>query len=388
MTTNLFEPPRRTLLRDLLSDAVLPLISAWAVAVTITSVIRLVANGMRQDFAWFYWSSIALLKGRPMYQYPNLNPPHFAFVTLPFTAAPLGWALAAWAATMVICLTVSSVIVSRELHWRPTVRDVCMMAASAPIALALATGQNTWILVLGMTLGWRALRHNRQTEAGIWFALVTSIKPFLWPLGLWFILRRMWRPLTAWIITGAVVLSAGIAICGAQAYRDWFTTGGFVAWYEDQWNVSILGLASRLARTGRVPVHNMPLLVACLTVLGAIGLLALSLWRRRAPDVELGPVILAACLASPLAEVYYVALALGPVIARLRKKLPAWSPILLLFLWSAGSTWLSNNAPVWTIPLRSRFFIATVALWMICLDDGSRQAGGPAGDRRRLRQAG
>src|SRR5262245_46703309 len=151
------------------------------------------------DFGKFYYSTRAFLYGGDMYeprpatnigqrgfadlQFLNLNPPHFHLVVLPFALLPPDLAATLWMVISLMALTISIVLIGREVTvaWTPlTVLGVafCTLAFSGTQAFFL-TGQSTMLLMLAMTACWIAARRGRWSSAGVWLGVCLSVKPFL-----------------------------------------------------------------------------------------------------------------------------------------------------------------------------------------------------------------
>src|SRR5262245_35646421 len=148
------------------------------------------------DFGKFYYSTRAFLNGGDMYapspatnigargaadlQFLNLNPPHFHLVVLPFALLPAALAAMLWMVVSLVALTISIILIGRELRvvWTPlTVLGVvfCVLAFSGTQAFFL-TGQSTMLLMLSMTACWIAARRGRWSSAGVWLGMCLSVK--------------------------------------------------------------------------------------------------------------------------------------------------------------------------------------------------------------------
>lgn len=140
--------------------------------------------GVRGDFydlATQYWWQHLLMPEVPGQRFllPFLNPPFVALALAPFTLLPLEWAYVAWAAVNVALLALTCRIVLQALgHAGPGAR-LCVLGLAltfVPVTFALAQGQLTFVLVLGLLLSWAALRKGDDFRGGLWLSLLL-IKP-------------------------------------------------------------------------------------------------------------------------------------------------------------------------------------------------------------------
>ena len=108
-----------------------------------------------QDFGVFYDSAMSALPGsglteprqplkeRGTLPSPNLNPPHFNVVLLPFTWTDLSHGFLAWLATGALTLALSLAVIIRTVApggWA-TLATCAFLYAAAPMVATLLTGQ-------------------------------------------------------------------------------------------------------------------------------------------------------------------------------------------------------------------------------------------------------
>ncbi len=144
---------------------------------------------------------------------PYFNPP---FAALPFallSRLPLQQAYGAWTLINLALFALIGILLSDLLRRaRNTVRiaAVIMTLTFMPAVVTLVQGQWSLLLTAGLLLSWRALRDDRDLQAGLWLG-VLAVKPQLLLLPaaalLW---QRRWRAV------GGLTMSCSIAV-GALA---------------------------------------------------------------------------------------------------------------------------------------------------------------------------
>jgi hypothetical protein len=193
----------------------------------------------------------------------------------------------------------------------------------APVLNAWQSANLTLLLALGIALMWRY--RDRPAVAGLCVALAISLKPFVWPAGVWLLATRRWRAAAFAVIYGAVVNAIAWGVLGfsqiGRYLRDASTVSGvfFRHAYTPIALVLHIGASTSVADAVGVALAAMAL-VACVWIglrgrdLGALTLAVVLMW-----------------LASPVLWMHYFALVLVPLaIARPRLQ-PVWAlPILLI----------------------------------------------------------
>jgi hypothetical protein len=258
------------------------------------------------DFGIFYRSAASAMPyaghpGNPVMEsgklLTNLNPPHVLFVFAPFTLLPL------WAAC-VLWWTLTGLLLVGGLTWWLRSQGECWTPNRilwallwAPIVTMGFTGQVTAIVGVPLWLSYRALTRGQRMRGGLLAGVVLSIKPILWPLAVWYVVRRGWREVAGMVAGAATAVGLGLAFYGVETYHAWLAALARIPWVSVVMNASVSGLCSRL------PIATPPGLWLVLGV-------ALALWtvwrtRTRALDDAWMPLVAASLLASPLGWVYY-----------------------------------------------------------------------------------
>jgi len=364
------------------------------------------------DFGKFYYSARAFLDGGDMYapspatnigtrgavdlQYLNLNPPHFHLIVLPFAFVPPDLAAMLWTVVSLMALTISIVLIGRELSvaWTPlTVLGVvfCTLAFSGTQAFFL-TGQSTMLLMLAMTACWIAARRGHWTSAGVWLGVCLSVKPFLMVFIPYLIATRRFRAAVVSLATAAGAFAIGLLAFGAGNFVSWYRALAQSAdWTWAEMNASILGFFRRVfdVQPMAPPVIARPDLVKYwIVAAGLVGavtfLVCVSDRSVRAVDRAFAVLIVAALLMSPLGWIYYMPLAAGPiaavVLARERRRAPnSWSALaaaiaIVGFLWPHPLLGVLQPNRWATLLFTSMYFWGTLAAWTWLVIDGRQSA--------------
>jgi alpha-1,2-mannosyltransferase len=366
------------------------------------------------DFGKFYYSARAYLDGRDMYgptpataipvgggqtkEFWNLNPPHFHLLILPLAMLPPTGALALWFAASAFCLTMSVLLIARELgvQWTPRKALIAAILAIVPSStgMVVLTGQVTFVLMLPMTLAWIHARRGKWSEAAVYLGLAASVKPFLGIFLVHFLLRRQIRAAVLMTTIGIVAALAGLAVFGPGAYRSWLGVATSVDWLWGPMNGSLGALIARAfgGSVAFVPLVDARDLIPAATVVVSAAVAAFGIWRfslspATGEDVAFAGLIMTALLVSPLGWMYYLALLAGPAVALWASRSRPM-PVRDLCLAAAGPGLLlphlvTDNwahVPWGGATLGSLYTWTFVALWLAVAIDASPAAS----DRHRL----
>lgn len=376
------------------------------------------------DFGKFYYSARLFLQGQDLYgpspatwipvgdghrHFWNLNPPHFHLIVLPLATLPPPLALAFWMGasllSLVVCLRLivqEAGIVLTTLQRRLAVIGLLAFAGTASMLL---TGQLALLLMLPVTLAWRAARHGRWTTAGALLGVAMSVKPFLLILLPYFVLRRQLGAVVAALGAAGLAFALGLLVFGVDALMSWWRVLTAADWAWAAMNGSVLGLLTRalVENPSFAPVVVAPELVQPLWQVGATAIAAVTTAvlvldaTEHAVDRAFAVLLLGAQLISPLGWIYYFWLPLGPVTVLAA----TWwrdrrSNVGRLVLLATGVAWLMWPLPAvtmlqprsWaTLVAGSAYFWGALALWCSLVSSGRLREGivqlveSDAGDR-------
>ncbi len=223
-----------------------------------------------------------------------------------------------------------------------------------PVINAWQTANMTLLLVLAVALVWRY--RNRPILAGVLVAVAVSIKPLVWPIGLWLLATRRYRAGAYAIGCGVAINAVGWAILGYGEVNRYLRLADQItnALYRSGYGViALLGHVgiSRPAGSVIMIALGMVLALACLWV-GQHG-------REQAALVLAVTFML---VASPVVWNHYFALLIVPL-AILRPRLRIeWAIPLALWLcpatgvtgWQAGLAALVTGSTVWLLARESK----------------------------------
>jgi hypothetical protein len=194
----------------------------------------------------------------------------------------------------------------------------------SPVFVAWQSGNVTLPLALMIALLWRY--RKRPMTAGVLTAVAISLKPFVWPLGLWLLATRRWKA-AGWALAGGVV--ANLLAWGLTGYNEIHTylhLSSAVTNALWRGGYSLLAVAHHLG-LGR---GSGEALLATSSACGVLAVVYLGAWKHRERDA-LAMAVLVMLLASPLLWSHYFALLLIPL-ALCRPRLgPAWALPLLMW---------------------------------------------------------
>lgn len=267
----------------------------------------------------YSWSHAQIASGVGAFPYPALA----ALLFVPFALLPKLLAALLWVALSMAGLGLTLRVLE--------VRDWRIYALSFlwwPVIIAWQSGNMTLLLALLLALAWR--HRDRPLVAGLLTALVISLKPFVWPIGLWLLATRRYRA-AVWAVANGLALNLiAWGIVGFDQLSRYLQLDSAVtrALYRDGYGV--ISAAVRLG-AGR-PAGTAAMLVIAV----AMGLLCLWLGRHRSEKQALLVAVVLMLVASPLTWNHYLALLIVPL-AILRPRLSReWLLPLVIWLCPGG----------------------------------------------------
>jgi hypothetical protein len=218
---------------------------------------------------------------------------------------------------------------------------------------------------------WVADRRGARALCGIALGLVVAIKPSLFPVLLWPLVRRRWPALFAAVVSGAAATLLGIVVVGLRATLDWLAllSGSPLSAYWD--NASLPSAAARIFTENEfaAPLVSLPWMVPVAYVVGLGGIVFTALWAREGSEAGLWALVAASLLASPIAWHNYLVL-LGPGILLLLARGRVAPALLLLALQSVPPQWpllWSGKDTVLATLALTLYLYALVAHWIALL---------------------
>lgn len=211
--------------------------------------------------------------------------------------------------------------------WTLKVRDwrvYGVVMLSLPVFDGWQSGNLTLPLALMVSLVWR--HRDRAWAAGLLAAAAISIKPFVWPLGLWLLATRRWKA-AAWVLASGLCLN--LLAWGLVGFNEISTFLRLSS--EDtkalwQQGYSMLAVAHHLG-WGRSAGELLLLLTSVAT---AAILIYMGAVKRREQDALVIAVMLM-LLASPLLWAHYFALLLIPIALSYPRLGAIW--VLPILMW-------------------------------------------------------
>lgn len=250
---------------------------------------------------------------REWYIIYNAHPPAAVLLALPLGQLSDPWlASAVWNVASTALLVVAVAVLVAELRirisawlWLPVAAGVMLYN---PLRQQVNQGQLNGVLLLVLTLAWRAWRRDRAVAAGVWLAVATMVKLFPGFLFLLLLARRQWRGVFAGAVAGLGLAALGVFVFGWEAHRDYVekVLPSVQAFRCGKLNASLPGLWAKLfvgSEFEKVePWLHRPVLAWSLTVASVMGLAVLVLWksRRVCGDQAFGVALVSMTLASPI----------------------------------------------------------------------------------------
>jgi hypothetical protein len=182
------------------------------------------ATGKGTDYNVFHMSGrLAAERPRQLYEvdagrdrtYTFLNPPVVAILMSPLSALPLGASAVVWFVINVACTGHAALILSRLLA--PPGRATSFLLLTLVLALPYAVeniqlGQMHAVILYLMVLAFAELRGGRPMASAAWMALATAIKLLPGIFAVYFLIRRQWRALAAFVLVVLLLTAVPPAI--------------------------------------------------------------------------------------------------------------------------------------------------------------------------------
>jgi hypothetical protein len=310
------------------------------------------------DFTKFYGSYIKFISGADIYsflytdffmlpnngksiasfglswiEHPNLNSPLSIILFSPlgwldYKEAAWVWFLVSLAFCLVSAALVARLAVPRERFLRFFGFVLLVLLTHYSSMLNLALGQNGFMLLMIVMLGFWFWHRDADLPAGVFFGIALYLKPFTGLFLIVFLLARRWRLAAVYVGTFLVCLLVGVALIGVEAHVRYVTILGGIDWHAHHMNASWMGLMAKLfggAINSFNPIVDRPDLAYGLGYGGALAALVCFFclaWRgcnsRAGQEMALAFAIPMMLLISPLGWIYYMGLLLVPLMTVFR----------------------------------------------------------------------
>lgn len=262
----------------------------------------------------YAWSRDQIASGVGAFPYPALA----AVTFVPFGLLPGPLAAALWVAG-----SMASVVAALRVLWVRDWRLYLLAFLWWPVIIGWQSGNMTLLLVLLVALVWRY--RDNPILSGLLTALLISLKPFVWPIGLWLLATRRYRA-SAWaLVTGLALNLIAWWLVGFGQLTRYLQLDSTTTSVLHRYGYGLIALATRAGLDSR---DGTALMVGVI-----VALMAICMWlgRERREAAALVIAIDLGLAASPLVWIHYLTLLIVPL-AILRPRL-SWEWLLPLVLW-------------------------------------------------------
>ena len=259
----------------------------------------------------------------------NLNPPFFTLISFPLAYVSYANALLLWTLLSVMAGALGILLLQQKLDAKASLGCALLVLIGLfsyyPSFVNLQFGQLSLLLLPLLVCGWRAAREKKTIHAAIFLAFTSSLKPFIGLFLFYFVMRKEWRGLCAFLLTlfGCGVIAA--LFFGFDSYVAYYHTCQQIKWAASNWNVSIYGFLLRLIGGNESNIALLPvpgLINALYPLLAGIFFVAVIQFLRPTGDIpaklkvdlDFSIIIIAMLLLSPLGWLYYFPLLSIPLL--------------------------------------------------------------------------
>lgn len=220
-----------------------------------------------------------------------------------------------------------------------------------PVYSGWQTANVTLPLMLLIALAWR--HRDRPVVAGLITAAAISLKPFVWPLGLWLLATRRWKA-AAWALAWGVLFNVvAWGLVGFNEIHTYMRLSGQVTDALWRGGYSMLAVAHHLG-FGRGVGEVLLLVVSAMVAAGLIYTAAVKRDDRAAMTLAIALML----VASPLVWIHYFALLMVP--AALYRPRLSW-------LWAAPILMWPLPPSTAVVGWQEAFGWAIVVVCLICM---------------------
>lgn len=260
----------------------------------------------------------------------NLNPPFFTLISFPLAYLSYAHALLIWTLLSVLAGALGILLLQQKLDAQAFSLACALLVLIGlfsyyPSFVNLQFGQLSLLLLPFLVCGWRAARQKKTISAAIFLALASSIKPFIGLFLFYFVIRKEWCGLYAFLLMLLGCALLAMLFFGFDSYVAYYHTCQQIKWAASNWNVSIYGFLLRLigGHESNIALLPVPGLINVLyPLLAGIFFVAILQFLRptfdistkQKVDLDFSVIITAMLLLSPLGWLYYFPLLSIPIL--------------------------------------------------------------------------
>ncbi len=323
------------------------------------------------DFESAYYPGGSLIISNPAALYDEeclegfVNLPLVAVLFIPFAALPYGTSIGVFTAIGAIAIFAALALMLRNFGQSAGDRFwiLALFALNGPLLYSVREGNTTHMVLLALVAALVLLERKRYVAAAAILGVATVIKLPLAMFGLFFLIRREWRGLAAYIGTGAAAIGISLASYGVAPHEAWVQQcivrymgkpiPGFIVQSADGFLARLLG--ADMVWFSPQDVGPGFVLTKCVIVGALAAMAGLLVWIRRRKTgqadlyTEFSAALLLAVLIFPISWAHYYLFLLIPLV------LIATGRIMV----SRERTWmllLAASAVAVSLPLRKLSF--------------------------------
>jgi hypothetical protein len=250
--------------------------------------------------------------------------PPLAVLLLPLTATSVAVAADAWLLFRLALL----VAICGLMPVRPRVRlwTFALASFSSPVLMDLNLGNVSIVVAFLSVAGWRWLDRPIGSAA---LAAAMSLRPTFGIFLVWWLIRRRWRPLTAALVSGIVLILITLPFAGFAAYSDYL-----IVLRNLGPATGVAGLTNNADLASTLLSLGAPQAVATAALFAGFGvaIIATLLSLRRDAEVNFMVTLGSTLLLSPVLWPHYLVGLLLPA-AFLAQRGRSWALCLPLLAW-------------------------------------------------------
>jgi len=210
-----------------------------------------------------------------------------------------------------------------ELTWPAAIAVVLATLGCYPLIKGYSLGNAQTFLSFGFTVLLLLWTTGHERWAGVLAAILTAVKPQFILLLVWMLVRKRWGAAWAFLVCGAVLIAASVAVFGWHNNVDYIgVLAGLSHKAQSHYaNQSMFGTINRMIFNGEnieyTPYVYTPFIpwvykVTVATSLVLVGLVLVYPWRKlRGSPADLAAMGIASVAASPMAWEHHYGIVVG-----------------------------------------------------------------------------